>query len=167
MLSHWNENVLHKLVIFNEFLERKVLKWLQIETKYYVSTFLFCFILRFSSHLISFQFFHYFNMSWHLEHVDVIEMFHPGVCKLNYFKILTPHTNARWKQMSKNQSFVWIGNSGFWPVLFLALQLYLEKTEALSHIHSHLDNKVCLHVSMFLKDTPWVVILLISCFQCS
>lgn len=167
MLYHQNGNVLHKLVSFNGVMERKVLKWLQIETKYYISTFLFCFILPFSSHLISFQLFYYFNMSWHLEHVDIIEMFHPDVCKLNYFKILTPHPNARWKQMSKNQSFVWVGNSAFWQVLFLALHLYLEKTEALSHIHSHLDNKVCLRVSMFLKDTPWVVILLASCFQCS
>lgn len=167
MLYHQNGNVLHKLVSFNGVMERKVLKWLQIETKYYISTFLFCFILPFSSHLISFQLFYYFNMSWHLEHVDIIEMFHPDVCKLNYFKILTPHPNARWKQMSKNQRFVWVGNSAFWRVLFLALHLYLEKTAALSHIHSHLDNKVCLCVSMFLKDTPWVVILLASCFQCS
>lgn len=113
MLSHWSGNVLPELVRFSGVLETKVLQSLQIETKYYVSTFLFRFILPFSSHLISFQFFYYFNTSWHLEHVDITEMFYSDVCKLNCFKILLPHSNGRWKQASKYQSSVWVGNSGF------------------------------------------------------
>lgn len=112
---------------------RKSSEWLQIEAKYYVSTFLFCFILPFSSHLISFQLFYYFNMSWHLEHVVIIEMFHSDVCKLNNFKILTPHSNARWKQMSKNQNFAWVGNSAFWPGSAFSLEpLYRESRAAFS-----------------------------------
>lgn len=71
------------------------------------------------------------------------------------------------KNECQKKSFSWAWNSAFWPVLILALNLYLEKTEPLFHIHSHLDNKVCLHINLFLKDTLWVVILLAYCFQCS
>lgn len=149
MLPHWNGNVLLKLVSFNRVLERKVLKLLQIETKYYVSTFLFCFILLFSFHLISFQFFHYFNMSWHLEHVDVIEMFHPDVCKLNCCKVLTPHTNARWKQISRNQNFEWVRNLVV-EQLCVYLCTFVKRRQNLFPMFSHIWTIglfACWHVS--------------------